>query len=166
MGKDKWAKVTDYLNTTSAKPESVLNLIKQSFGAKGKPKTDHFNLVRRAWSMYVCCGIYNKHGTPDKKKKSTKITNAIVWFVLSEAYKINYELMHPVKTYNEKLKKLEYNTSEENLYTKKTVEQHAKNCRKIWDSAKGKEFQKHFKRTGGKIPISYKAEIIDPLFDE
>ena len=45
MGKDKWAKVIDYLNTLDVNDESVLNLIKQTFGAKGKPKTDHFNLV-------------------------------------------------------------------------------------------------------------------------
>ena len=41
-GKDKdskWNSLIKYLNTTNAKPESVLNLVKQSFGSKGKSKT-------------------------------------------------------------------------------------------------------------------------------
>ena len=88
-GKDKdnkWDSLIKYLNTTNAKPESVLNLVKQSFGSKGKSKTDDFNLLRRAWAIYVCVGIYNKFGTPEKKKTSTKITNAILYFVESQAY--------------------------------------------------------------------------------
>ena len=47
MGKDKWDNkdsLIKYLNTTNAEPESVLNLVKQSFGSKGKSKTDDFNL--------------------------------------------------------------------------------------------------------------------------
>ena len=166
-GKDKdnkWNSLIKYLNTTNAKPESVLNLVKQSFGSKGKSKTDDFNLLRRAWAIYVCVGIYNKFGTPEKKKTSTKITNAILYFVESQAYKTNYNLMHPVKTYNQKLKKYEWDSAEESLYEKKTTSQHERNCRKIRDSKKGKELRKHFIRTNGKIPIMYKAQL-DPLFE-
>ena len=64
----------------------------------------------------------------------------------------------------EKLKKYEWNTAEENLYKKKTVSQHSKNCRKLWDSPKGKEFRKHFERTKGKIPIFYKGQL-NKIFD-
>ena len=173
MDKVKWAQLIKYLDTTDAKPEKVLNLVKQSFKPKGKKitKDDDFNQVRRAWTMYVVVGIYNKFGTPKKLskeeiKKGVKknITNIISWFVESRAYKMNYNLMHPVKTYNEKLKKYEWNTAEENLYKKKTVSQHSKNCRKLWDSPKGKEFRKHFERTKGKIPIFYKGQL-NKIFD-
>ena len=82
MGKDKWAKLIKYLDTTNAKPESVLNLVKQSFGAKVKKitKTDDFNQLRRAWALFVVHGIYNKSGTPEKEKKTVKITNQISIF--------------------------------------------------------------------------------------
>ena len=125
MDKVKWAQLIKYLDTTDAKPEKVLNLVKQSFKPKGKKitKDDDFNQVRRAWAMYVVLGIYNKFGTPTKDKRKQNITNTILYFVESQAYKTNYNLMHPVKTYNEKLKKYEWNTAEENLYKKKTVSQ-------------------------------------------
>ena len=63
-----------------------------------------------------------------------------------------------------KLKKYEWDSAEESLYEKKTTSQHERNCRKIWDSKKGKEHRKHFIRTNGKIPIMYKAQL-DPLFE-
>ena len=109
MDKVKWAQLIKYLDTTDAKPEKVLNLVKQSFKPKGKKitKDDDFNQVRRAWAMYVVLGIYNKFGTPTKDKRKQNITNTILYFVESQAYKTNYNLMHPVKTYNEKLKKYE-----------------------------------------------------------
>jgi hypothetical protein len=110
--------------------------------------------------LCVVHGIYNKHGVPKKELKKVKITNQILYFVECEVYRINYNLFHPIVVFNEKLKKKEYNTSDENLYAKKTLSQHAKNCRKLWDSAKGKELRKHFKRTNGKIPVSYR-----PIFD-
>ena len=66
--------------------------------------------------------------------------------------------------YNQKLKKYEWDSAEESLYEKKTTSQHERNCRKIWDSKKGKELRKHFIRTNGKIPIMYKAQL-DPLFE-
>ena len=149
MDKVKWAQLIKYLDTTDAKPEKVLNLVKQSFKPKGKKitKDDDFNQVRRAWAMYVVLGIYNKFGTPTKDKRKQNITNTILYFVESQAYKTNYNLMHPVKTYN-----------------KKTVSQHSKNCRKLWDSPKGKEFRKHFERTKGKIPIFYKGQL-NKIFD-
>ena len=61
-------------------------------------------------------------------------------------------------------KKYEWYSAEESLYEKKTTSQHERNCRKIWDSKKGKELRKHFIRTNGKIPIMYKAQL-DPLFE-
>ena len=166
MDKVKWAQLIKYLDTTDAKPEKVLNLVKQSFKPKGKKitKDDDFNQVRRAWAMYVVLGIYNKFGTPTKDKRKQNITNTILYFVESQAYKTNYNLMHPVKTYNEKLKKYEWDTAKEDLYSKKTVSQHSKNCRKLWDSPKGKEFRKHFERTKGKIPIFYKGQL-NKIFD-
>ena len=56
-------------------------------------------------------------------------------------------------------------TLQKKIFTqKKTVSQHSKNCRKLWDSAKGKEFRKHFERTKGKIPIFYKGQL-NKIFD-
>ena len=70
--KDKWSSLIEYLKTTNAKPESVLNLIKNTWKPKGKTKikTDDFNIVRRAWTLMVVHGIYNKHGTPKKHLKN------------------------------------------------------------------------------------------------
>ena len=70
MDKVKWAQLIKYLDTTDAKPEKVLNLVKQSFKPKGKKitKDDDFNQVRRAWA--ICCSWnYNKFGTPKKLSK-------------------------------------------------------------------------------------------------
>ena len=104
MGKEKWATLIKYLDSTNAKPESVLNLVKQSFGVKNKPKTDDYNQMRRAWTLFVVHGIYNKSGVPEKEKKAVKISNQISYFVESKAYQMTYDLMHPVTIYNEKLK--------------------------------------------------------------
>jgi len=162
MGNDKWAGLIKYLNSTDAKPESVLNLIKNTWKPKGKSKvkTDSFNIVRRAWTLMVVHGIYNKHGTPKKELKTVTITNQILYFVESAGYKINYNLFHPVKNKN----KTEWVENSSNPYSKITQGQHAKNCRKLWDSTKGKEVRKSFKNTKGKIPITYKGEL-NPLFD-
>ena len=100
MGKEKWATLIKYLDSTNAKPESVLNLVKQSFGVKNKPKTDDYNQMRRAWTLFVVHGIYNKSGVPEKEKKTVKISYQISYFVESKAYQITYDLMHPVTIYN------------------------------------------------------------------
>ena len=162
MGKDKWDKVIEYLKSTNADPESVLKLIKNTWAVKGKKivKTDDFNVVRRAWTLFVIHGIYNKHGVPKKELKKITMTNQILYFIECEGYRINYNLFHPIFVFNKKLKKKEKNTSDENLYANKTHSVHAKNCRKLWDSPKGKELRKHFVRTKGKIPVSYR-----PIFD-
>jgi|TARA_A200000159_G_scaffold164817_1_gene196518 hypothetical protein len=162
MGKDKWEYLIRYLETTNAKPESVLNLVKNTWKPKGKSKvkTDDFNIVRRAWTLMVVHGIYNKHGTPKNKIKTVSITNQILYFVESQGFKINYNLFHPIKDKN----KTEWIENNDNPYSKKTISQHAKNCRKLWDSAKGKEIRKGLKNSKGKIPITFKGEL-NPLFD-
>ena len=38
MGKEKWATLIKYLDSTNAKPESVLNLIQNTWKPKGKTK--------------------------------------------------------------------------------------------------------------------------------
>ena len=49
MGKDKWEYLIRYLETTNAKPESVLNLVKNTWKPKGKSKvkTDDFNITEK-----------------------------------------------------------------------------------------------------------------------
>ena len=152
---DKWAKVINYLNTTDAKAESVLNLIKNTWKPKGKKivKTDDFNRLRRAWTLMTVAGIYNKQGTPKNKLKTVTITNQILYYVESPGY-INYNLCHPVKSKNKK-GVLEWNENREDVFKKKSISQHAKNCRKLWDSPKGKELRKHLPRTKGKIPVNF-----------
>ena len=159
MGKEKWATLIKYLDSTNAKPESVLNLVKQSFGVKNKPKTDDYNQMRRAWTLFVVHGIYNKSGVPEKEKKTVKISNQISYFVESKAFQMTYDLMHPITIYNEKLKKKEWNTAEESLYKKKSQDSHVRACRKLWDSAKGKLLRKELKNKKGKIPIYYKHQL-------
>ena len=95
-----------------------------------------------------------------KKGIRIEITNQILYFVESQGFKINYNLFHPIKNKN----KTEWAENNDNPYSKKTHEQHAKNCRKLWDSAKGKEIRKSLKNSKGKIPITFKGEL-NPLFD-
>ena len=161
MGKEKWATLIKYLDSTNAKPESVLNLIQNTWKPKGKSKvkSDGFNVVRRAWTLMVVHGIYNKHGTPKNKLKTVTITNQILYFVESQGYKINYNLFHPIKNKN----KTEWVENKSDQYSGKTLSQHAKNCRKLWDSAKGKEIRKSFIKTKGKIPITYKAAQVESM---
>ena len=45
MGKDKWEYLIRYLETTNAKPESVLNLVKNTWKPKGKSKVKTLNRV-------------------------------------------------------------------------------------------------------------------------
>ena len=149
---DKWKSVTDYidlLKVTDADPKKVLNVLKNNWKAAGAPtaKSDDYTLVRKAWTLYVCLGIYNGFGTPFKERKNIKITNRILNFVMSPGYKLNYP-MFSVK---------------ERAYKDRTETQHLNNCRKLWDCPKGKEIRKHLKRLKGKLPITYKAEI-NPLF--
>ena len=156
MDKVKWAQLIKYLDTTDAKPEKVLNLVKQSFKPKGKKitKDDDFNQVRRAWAMYVVLGIYNKFGTPTKDKRKQNITNTILYFVESQAYKTNYNLMHPVKTYNEKLKNMN-GTLQKKIFIRKLYHNTARTAEN-YGIVQKEEFRKHFERTKGKIPIFYK----------
>ena len=91
-----WAQLIKYLDTTDAKPEKVLNLVKQSFKPKGKKitKDDDFNQVRRAWAMYVVLEfIINLEHQP--KIKKTKYNKYNFIFCRNKAYKTNYNLMHP-----------------------------------------------------------------------
>jgi hypothetical protein len=161
----KWLPLIDYLNSIKAKPDKVFNLVKQSFGAKNKPKDDDYNQLRRTWSLFVVSQIYNKSGVPEKEKKNVKIGDAISYFVESEAYQISYDMMHPVKTYNKKLKKYEWNVPIDSKdkkiseYKKKSQETHIRACRKLWDSDKGKLLRKELKKTKGKIPLYYKGEL-------
>lgn len=161
----KWLPLIDYLNSIKAKPDKVFNLIKQSFGAKNKTKDDDYNQLRRTWSLFVVSQIYNKSGVPEKEKKNVKIGDAISYFVESEAYQISYDMMHPVKTYNKKLKKYEWNVPVDSkdkkisAYKKKSQETHIRACRKLWDSDKGKLLRNELKKTKGKIPLYYKGEL-------
>lgn len=161
----KWLPLIDYLNSIKAKPDKVFNLVKQSFGAKNKPKDDDYNQLRRTWSLFVVSQIYNKSGVPEKEKKNVKIGDAISYFVESEAYQISYDMMHPVKTYNKKLKKYEWNVPIDSKdkkiseYKMKSQETHIRACRKLWDSDKGKLLRKELKKTKGKIPLYYKGEL-------
>ena len=149
---DKWKSVTDYidlLKATDADPKKVLNVLKNNWKAAVAPtaKSDDYTLVRKAWTLYVCLGIYNGFGTPFKERKNIKISNRILNFVMSPGYKTNYPVFS-VKA---------------RAWKDRSEPQHAKNWRKLWDSPKGKEIRKHLKRLKGKLPIMYKAEL-NPLF--
>ena len=130
---DKWKSVTDYidlLKATDADPTKVLNVLKNNWKAAGAPtaKSDDYTLVRKAWTLYVCLGIYNGFGTPFKERKNIKISNRILNFVMSPGYKTNYPVFS-VKA---------------RAWKDRSEPQHAKNCRKLWDSPKGKEIIKLF----------------------
>ena len=150
---DKWKEVIEYIDLlkqyTKADPQKVLNVLKNNWKAVGAPaaKDDDYTLVRKAWTLYVCLGIYNGFGTPFKERKNIKISNRILNFVMSPGYKTNYPVFS-VKA---------------RAWKDRSEPQHAKNCRKLWDSPKGKEIRKHLKRLKGKLPIMYKQEL-NPLF--
>ena len=59
MGKDKWAKVIEYLNKVNAKPEKVLNSLKTLYGKK-ENSSSGYQSIRSSWPIDVVYNIYNK----------------------------------------------------------------------------------------------------------
>ena len=76
---DKWKEVIEYIDLlkqyTKADPQKVLNVLKNNWKAVGAPaaKDDDYTLVRKAWTLYVCLGIYNGFGTPFKERKEATL---------------------------------------------------------------------------------------------
>ena len=66
MGTNKWDKVIKFLDTTTAKPEKVLNSLKAVYG---KNKNSMYQDLRSSWPIDVVYNIYHKTGTTNKTKK-------------------------------------------------------------------------------------------------
>ena len=149
MGKDKWAKVIEYLNKVNAKPEKVLNSLKTLYGKK-ENSSSGYQSIRSSWPIDVVYNIYNKTGTKNKDKKIT-LRQVIRNWVNTEDYKIAYRMFHPGKGNPQwedhpDIQKL-------NLYKKLPLEKHIKNCNDVWNSKKGKEYRAQLEQHGGRYLI-------------
>ena len=151
MGKDKWAKVIEFLNTTTANPEKVLNSLKAVYG---KNKNSMYQNLRSSWPIDVVYNIYHKTGTTINKTKKIPLTKTIANWVRTQDYKIAYRTFHPGVGNDqwdlpgqEKMMKMK-------LYKELTQAQHVKNCNDVWLSKSGKEYRKELEKNNGQYPFT------------
>ena len=90
----KWDKVIDYLNTTKAEPDKVLNSLKTIY-SQTKNSSSAYHTLRSSWPIDVVWNIYNKTGTKNKNKKNLPTTEVIRNWVKSPDYDIAYRMFHP-----------------------------------------------------------------------
>ena len=150
MGKDKWAKVIEFLNTTTANPEKVLNSLKAVYG---KNKNSMYQNLRSSWPIDVVYNIYHKTGTTNKTKK-IPLTQTISNWVKTQDYKIAYRTFHPGVGNpqwdlpgQEKMMKMK-------LYKELTHAQHVKNCNDVWLSKSGKKYRKELEENNGQFQFT------------
>ena len=150
----KWDKVIDYLNTTKAEPDKVLNSLKTIY-SQTKNSNSAYHTLRSSWPIDVVWNIYNKTGTKRKwSSRDVPTTEVIRNWVKSDDYMIAYKMFHPGPGNDqwdlpgqEKLMKLK-------LYKNLSINQHIKNCNDIWVSAKGKRFRKDLEDNNGQYPFN------------
>ena len=134
----KWAELIKYLNTTTANPDSVLKLIKNTWKPKNGKKTyriDDYNTLRRAWKYHV---VYSIH------RSTEKTLDQKIWkFILSPSYKPAYASMHiGGKT--------------------KTEDQHYNACKKLYTTSR--DIRDSLDKTNGEPSPTEIAEILMPLW--
>ena len=146
MDADKWNKVIKFLNTTKAKPEKVLNMLKTIYGKKGGQESDHA-VMRNSWAWIVVGAIANKTGTPkDSKKYFTK--DIIRNWIKTNQFKSDWCTFHPKKVKNKKLNRIEWNES--SLEDCKAIHtlRHVKQINDIWVSKIGKNIRSQLTPSG------------------
>lgn len=152
MGKDKWAKVIDYLRKSKRDPDKVLRLLKKQ--EKGSNKNSQYQIFRGSWAHEVIWSVYNEVGKPKQNKsKNIKptITQTIRNWCKSKDFEIGYAQFHPGKD----------NPMHEfsgpfhlDMYKKDlTLEKKMKLVKDIWYSKNYKYLKDLLSENGGKFPM-------------
>jgi len=157
MGKNKWDKVVEYLNTTKADPEKVLNSLKTIY-SQTRNSSSAYHTLRSSWPIDVVWNIYNKTGTNKsflnlKKKKILPVTEVIRNWVKSDDYMIAYKMFHPGPGNDMYDLPGQDDMMKIKLYKDLPIEKHIRNCNDIWISAKGKRFRKDLEDNDGQFPF-------------
>ena len=141
----KWDRLIEYLETTNAKPDKVLASVKAVFKPKGKSKIEYTDtyIARKAYAALVCHAIYN--AKIDNPKKSLDLT--IRDLIISDGFKINYQMTHLIKKRNPKTKKMEY-YGDDKSFSKKDSNQLYNSVKKIWTT--NKEIRKALEKSDGR----------------
>ena len=128
MGKDKWAKVIEYLRSSNRDPEKTLKLLK----GNDKGVESNYSIARSSYSMNVIATITQKKLDPKNKGKS--LTHVIRTWVKSKDFQSFYDLMK----------------SHENIkWQKKKIEDYVKQIKDLWNKPNQKSFRTYFADTKG-----------------
>ena len=132
MGKDKWAKVIEYLRSSNRDPEKTLKLLK----GNQKGVESNYSIARSSYSMNVIAVITQKINDPKNKGKT--LTHVIRQWVKSKDFEDFYNLIRsPEKLV---LDKVEAN---------KTQNKYIKQIKDLWDQPNQKHFRRYFEDTKG-----------------
>jgi len=128
MGKDKWAKVIEYLRNSNRDPEKVLKLLK----GNEKGKESNYSIARSSYSLNVIGTITQKLHQKENKNKS--LTHVIRTWVNSKDFENFYNLIRSP----EKLK-----------YDKSLRETYVKQINDLWNKPNQQFYRKYFEATKG-----------------
>jgi len=134
MGKDKWAKVIDYLKKSNRNPDKVLKLLKG--GDKETIVESSYNINRSSYSRMCIAQITQMELDPKNKGKTR--TQLIRNWVNTKDFKDFYNLIRT----NEKLR-----------YDKSLVEKYVKQIKDLWSKPSLKADRNYFAMTKGKVII-------------
>ena len=132
MGKDKWAKVIDYLKKSNRNPDAVLRLLKGS----DKGTESNYTIARSSYSMNVIGVITAKKLEPKNKGKS--LTHIIRQWVKSKDFEDFYNLIK---------------SPENKKYDRSKLEKYVKQINDLWSKPNQKAYRKYFEMTKGKVLI-------------
>ena len=145
MGKDKWAKVIEYLRNSKRDPDKVLKLLKGS----DKGIETSYTVSRSSYSLNVIAVITQK--VMDPKNKGKTLTHVIRTWAKSKDFEDFYNLMK----LNEKKK-----------YDKKLLETYVKQINDLWTKPQQRHWRNYFKKTKGFImidPTTHPHEIMNKV---
>ena len=133
MGKDKWAKVIDYLRKSKRDPDKVLRLLKG--GDKGTETS--YTVARSSYSLNVIAVITQR--TLDPKNKDLPLTQVIWNWIRTKDFENFYNLMK---------------LNEKKTYDKNEQADYVKQIEDLWYSPKQKANREYFKKTKGYILVN------------
>ena len=145
MGKDKWAKVIEYLRNSNRDPEKVLKLLK----GNQKGTQTKYNINRSSYTMNIISVITQK--TLDPNNKGQKLNTIIRNWVRTKDFEEFYNLLRR----DEGKKYIKNDDSAVQLYTKQIKD--------LWYS-KTKEvlkWKKYFKKTKGYFIVDNPVEALE-----
>ena len=145
MGKDKWAKVIDYLKKSKRNPDNVLKLLKG--GDKGTESS--YTINRSSYSMNCIAKITQMELEPKNKGKTR--THLIRQWVKTKDFENFYNLLRST----EKLK-----------YDRSLIEKYVKQIKDLWTKPNQQQYRKYFAMTKGKVliqtgPVGTKARKLN-----